>query len=55
MAKGPALTLLLAGLALSLPNILVIRSVLGTGKTAAFVAVILALSIIAGLISGSIA
>jgi uncharacterized membrane protein YraQ (UPF0718 family) len=37
MGKGPALALLLAGPALSLPNMLVIRSVLGTKKTVAFV------------------
>ena len=33
MGKGPALALLLAGPALSLPNMLVIRSVMGTKKT----------------------
>ena len=36
MGKGPALALLLAGPALSLPNMLVIRSVIGARKTAAF-------------------
>lgn len=37
MADGPALALLLAGPSLSLPNMLVIRKVLGTGKTAVYV------------------
>lgn len=55
MGKGPALSLLLAGPALSLPNMLVIRSILGTGKTAVFVSIVVVLSTIAGLIFGSIA
>jgi len=48
MGKGPALALLLAGPALSLPNMLVIRSVLGTKKTAVFVIYVVLLSAIAG-------
>lgn len=40
MGKGPALALLLAGPALSLPNMLVIRSVIGTQKTVVFVALV---------------
>jgi uncharacterized protein len=54
MGKGPALALLLAGPALSLPNMLVIRSVLGTKKTLTFVGLVVALSTSAGLIYGSI-
>ncbi len=54
MGKGPALALLLAGPALSLPNMLVIRSVLGTRKTAAFIALVIALSTTAGLIYGAV-
>jgi uncharacterized membrane protein YraQ (UPF0718 family) len=54
MGKGPALALLLAGPALSLPNMLVIRSVLGTPKTVAYVALVVALSTMAGLFYGSI-
>jgi uncharacterized membrane protein YraQ (UPF0718 family) len=54
MGKGPALALLLAGPALSLPNMLVIRSVLGTKKTGAFVALVVLLSTVAGLLYGSI-
>ncbi len=52
MGKGPALALLLAGPALSLPNMLVIRSVLGTKKTVAFVALVVVMATIAGLIYG---
>jgi uncharacterized membrane protein YraQ (UPF0718 family) len=54
MGKGPALALLLAGPALSLPNMLVIRSVLGTKKTMAFIGLVVVLSTIAGLVYGSI-
>ena len=54
MGKGPALALLLAGPALSLPNMLVIRSVLGTKKTAAFIALVVVLSTVAGLIYGAL-
>ncbi len=53
MGKGPALALLLAGPALSLPNMLVIRSVLGTVKTAAFVALVIIFSTISGIIFGT--
>jgi uncharacterized protein len=54
MGKGPALSLLLAGPALSLPNMLVIRSVLGTKKTLVFVALVIFFSTIAGLIYGAL-
>ncbi|MBN1687110.1 MAG: permease, partial [Spirochaetales bacterium] len=40
MGKGPALALLLAGPALSLPNMLVIRSIMGTKKTIVFVSLV---------------
>ncbi len=52
MGKGPALALLLAGPALSLPNMLVIRSVLGTKKTVAFVSLVVTMATISGLIFG---
>ena len=52
MGKGPALALLLAGPALSLPNMLVIRSVMGTKKTVAFVALVVVMATISGLIFG---
>ena len=54
MGKGPALALLLAGPALSLPNMLVIRSVMGTKKTVLFVSLVVILSTICGMIYGSI-
>ncbi len=54
MGKGPALALLLAGPALSLPSILVIRGVLGTRKTVVYVSLVIALSTIAGLLYGSL-
>ncbi len=54
MGKGPALALLLAGPALSLPNMLVIRSVIGTRKTAVYVVVVTVGSTLAGLIYGSL-
>jgi hypothetical protein len=53
MGQGPALALLLAGPALSLPNMLVIRSVLGTQKTAVFVALVIVMATISGLVYGS--
>ena len=52
MGKGPALALLLAGPALSLPNMLVIRSVMGTKKTVAFVALVVIMATISGMIFG---
>lgn len=55
MGKGPALSLLLAGPALSLPNMLVIGGVLGVKKTAAFCTIIVILSTIAGMSYGWIA
>lgn len=53
MGKGPALALLLAGPALSLPNMLVIRSVMGTKKTFAFVLLVVTMATISGLIYGA--
>ncbi len=54
MNKGPALALLLAGPSLSLPNMLVIRRVLGNKKTAVYVLLVVFYSTIAGLIFGSL-
>ncbi|RJP39797.1 MAG: permease [Desulfobacteraceae bacterium] len=53
MGKGPALALLLAGPALSLPNMIVIAGVLGVKKTAVFVAIVVIMSTIAGMIYGT--
>jgi len=54
MGKGPALALLLAGPALSLPNMLVIRSVMGTRKTLVYISLVVAMATISGLIYGTI-
>ncbi|MBN1867537.1 permease [Candidatus Sumerlaeota bacterium] len=54
MGKGPALALLLAGPALSLPNMLVLRSVMGTKKTAVFVALVVVMATVTGMIYGGI-
>ena len=53
MGKGPALALLLAGPALSLPNMLVIRSVMGTQKTVVFVLLVIAMATVSGIIFGT--
>lgn len=54
MGSGPALALLLAGPALSLPNMLVIRSVMGTKKTIVYVLLVVLMSTTAGMIYGSL-
>lgn len=53
MGKGPALALLLAGPALSLPSLLVIRSVVGTQKMLVYVLLVVGLSTVAGLLYGT--
>lgn len=52
MNKGPALALLLAVPALSLPNMLVIRSVLGTKKTLVFISLVVTMATFSGVIFG---
>jgi len=52
MGKGPALALLLAGPALSLPSMLVLRSVMGGKKTLAFVTLVVIMATITGLLFG---
>ena len=54
MGKGPALALLLAGPAVSLPNMLVIRSVIGTQKTLVYVSLVIVMATISGIIFGNI-
>jgi uncharacterized membrane protein YraQ (UPF0718 family) len=54
MGKGPALALLLAGPALSLPNMLVIRSVMGNKKTFVYIVLVIILSMSAGMIYGNL-
>jgi hypothetical protein len=52
MGKGPALALLLAGPSLSLPNMLVIRGVIGTRKTLVYVILVVVMATASGLIYG---
>jgi uncharacterized membrane protein YraQ (UPF0718 family) len=54
MGKGPALALLLAGPALSLPSMLVIRSAIGTKKTVVYVSLVVIMATITGIIFGAI-
>ena len=54
MGKGPALALLLAGPSLSLPNMLVIRGVMGTQKTIVYILLVVIMATISGLIFGTI-
>ncbi len=54
MGKGPALALLLAGPALSLPNMLVIRSVMGTHKTVVFVSLVVVMATLSGIVFGAL-
>ncbi len=55
MSKGPALALLLAGPAVSLPNMLVIREVLGTKKTLTYVVLVIIMATVSGVIYGAMA
>jgi hypothetical protein len=55
MGEGPALALLLAGPALSLPSMLVIRSVMGTRKTAVYVGLVIVMATVSGILYGVIA
>ena len=54
MGSGPALALLLAGPALSLPNMLVIKSVIGLKKTACFVGLVVLMATFTGWVYGSL-
>jgi uncharacterized protein len=53
MGQGPALALLLAGPALSLPSMLVISSIIGPKKTLVYVALVVVMATISGMIFGS--
>jgi uncharacterized membrane protein YraQ (UPF0718 family) len=55
MGKGPALALLLAGPALSLPNMLVIRNIMGTRKTLTYIGLVVVFATFTGYIFGLIA
>ena len=52
MGKGPALALLLAGPALSLPSMLVLRSIMGTQKTVVYVSLVIVMATISGMLFG---
>jgi len=54
MGKGPALALLLAGPALSLPSMLVIRSIMGTKKAVIFIILVVVMATITGMFFGYI-
>jgi len=54
MGQGPALALLLAGPALSLPSMLVINSILGPKKTLTFVSLVVVMATITGMVFGAI-
>lgn len=54
MGKGPALALLLAGPALSLPNMLVIGSVIGAKKTILYVSLVVVMATISGMAFGAV-
>ncbi len=53
MGQGPALALLLAGPALSLPSMLVIRSILGTRKALVYILLVIVMATITGIIFGA--
>jgi uncharacterized membrane protein YraQ (UPF0718 family) len=53
MGKGPALALLLAGPALSLPSMLVLRSIMGTQKTVVYISLVIVMATICGMIFGA--
>lgn len=55
MGDGPALTLLLAGAALSLPSILVLRGMMGAKKTLVFVSLVVVMATTAGMLYGALA
>ncbi len=54
MGKGPALALLLAGPALSLPSMLVIMRTIGVKKTAVYVCLVVIMATVSGMIFGSV-
>ncbi len=54
MGQGPALALLLAGPALSLPNMLVLHSIMGTKKTVVFVTLVVLMATLSGVLYGSL-
>ena len=54
MGQGPALALLLAGPALSLPSMLVIHSILGFRKTLAYCSLVVVMATLTGMLFGAL-
>jgi hypothetical protein len=54
MGKGPALALLLAGPALSLPSMLVLRSIFGWKKTVVYVTLVCVMATVTGVLFGAL-
>jgi hypothetical protein len=54
MGKGPALALLLAGPALSLPSMLVLRSIMGMKKTVVYVSLVIVMATVTGILYGAL-
>jgi uncharacterized membrane protein YraQ (UPF0718 family) len=54
MGKGPALALLLAGPALSLPSMLVLRSIMGTKKTVVYIGLVVVMATATGVMYGAL-
>jgi hypothetical protein len=54
MGKGPALALLLAGPALSLPSMLVLRSIMGTKKTVVYISLVIVMATVTGVMYGAL-
>jgi uncharacterized membrane protein YraQ (UPF0718 family) len=55
MGKGPALALLLAGPALSLPSMLVLHALMGLKKTVVYVTLVVVMSTVSGVVFGALA
>ena len=54
MGKGPALALLLAGPALSLPSMLVLNGIMGTKKTVVYCSLVVAMATVTGWVYGAV-
>jgi len=54
MGKGPAMAMLLSDPALSLPSILVLRSIMGTQKTVVYVSLVIVMATVSGIVFGSL-
>jgi hypothetical protein len=53
MGKGPALALLLAGPALSLPSMIVLNSIMGTKKTVVYCSLVVIMATVTGMLFGA--